>query len=118
MRLPLFALASAFVLGALTTSASAASAAAPAPAPSPTAAPSAPATSAPKYTTADTEIGTLLDDPAAKAILDKIVPGMTTNDQIDMARSMTLKSIQTYAADELTDERLAQLDAEFAKLPK
>lgn len=77
----------------------------------------APATT-PKYTTSDTEIGTLLDDPAAKAILEKIVPGLTTNDQIDMARSMTLKSIQQFSPDEITDQRLAQLDAEFAKLSK
>lgn len=79
---------------------------------------SAPAVVSPKYTTADTEIGTLLDDPAAKAILDKIIPGMTSNDQIEMARSMTLKSIQQYAPDQITDEHLAQLDAELAKLPQ
>lgn len=80
-------------------------------------APAAP-TPAVHYTTADTEIGTLLDDPAAKAILEKVVPGMTTNPQIDMARSMTLKAIQQYAPDQLTDARIAQLDAEFANLNK
>lgn len=69
-----------------------------------------------KYSTSETDIGTLLDDPAAKAIVEKYIPGMTTSDQIDMARSMTLKAIQTYAADSVTDERLAQIDAEFAKL--
>ena len=69
------------------------------------------------YTTADTEIGTLLDDPAAKAILDKYVPGMTANSQIEMARAMTLRSIQQYAPNDLTDAKLAQIDAEFAKLP-
>ena len=37
----------------------------------------APAAAAPVYTTADTDIGTLLDDPAAKAILDKHLPGNT-----------------------------------------
>ena len=87
--------------------------------PATTAAPAAPAAATPatpKYTTADTEIGTLLDDPAARAILDKLVPEMTSNDQIDMARAMTLKSIQAYAPDDLTDELLAKIDAEFAKL--
>ena len=69
------------------------------------------------YTTADTEIGTLLDDPAAKAILDKYIPGMTSNSQIDMARSMTLQSIQQYAPNDITDAKLAQIDAELAKLP-
>jgi para-nitrobenzyl esterase len=84
--------------------------------PAKTAAPAATAPAQAKYTTADTEIGTLLDDPAARAILDKYVPEMTANDQIEMARAMTLKSIQAYAPDDLTDELLAKLDAEFAKL--
>jgi hypothetical protein len=84
--------------------------------PATTAAPAAATPATPKYTTADTEIGTLLDDPAARAILDKFVPEMTSSDQIDMARAMTLKSIQAYAPDDLTDEILAKIDAEFAKL--
>lgn len=87
-------------------------------APAPAAKPAAPATAAPAhYTTADTEIGTLLDDPAAKAILEKNIPGMTTNDQIDMARGMTMKGIQQYSPDQITDAKLAAIDAEFAKLP-
>ncbi|MFN3457996.1 MAG: hypothetical protein ACK4Z8_10525 [Novosphingobium sp.] len=75
----------------------------------------APATK-PKYTTADTDIGTLLDDPAAKAIIDKYIPGMTSNEQIEMARSMTLKAVQAYAPDDVTDERLAKIDAELLNL--
>lgn len=70
----------------------------------------------PKYSTAETDVGTLLDDPAAKAIIDKHIPGMTSNEQIEMARSMTLKAVQTYAPDDVTDERLAQIDADLAKL--
>lgn len=69
------------------------------------------------YTSADTEIGVLLDDPAAKAVLEKYVPGLTTSSQIDMARGMTLKAIQPYAADDITDAKLASIDAELAKLP-
>lgn len=84
----------------------------------------APASTAPapaagaKYSTADTDLGTLLDDPAAKAIVEKHIPGLTTNDQVDMARSMTLKAVQQYAPDSVTDTRLAAIDADFAKLPK
>lgn len=74
------------------------------------------APAAPKYSTDDTDIGTLIDNPATKAILEKHIPGMTTSDQIDMARSMTLKAIQQYASDMVTDERLAAIDADFAKL--
>lgn len=69
------------------------------------------------YTTADTEIGTLLDDADAKAIVEKHIPGMTANPQLDMARSMTLKGIQQYAPEDVTDARLAAIDADFAKLP-
>lgn len=76
----------------------------------------APATAQAKYSTADTEIGTLLDDPAAKAILDKHIPGFTSNDQVEMARGMTLKTVQQYAPDQMTDETLAKIDADFAKL--
>lgn len=79
-------------------------------------APAAAAPAKPKYSTAETDIGTLLDDPAAKAIIDKHIPGMTDNEQIEMARSMTLKAIQTYASDDVTDERLAKIDADLANL--
>ncbi len=68
------------------------------------------------YSSTTTEIGTLLDDPAAKAVLDKHVPAMTQSDQIDMARAMTLKDIQQYAPDNLTDKQLAEIDADLAKL--
>lgn len=68
------------------------------------------------YSSATTEIGTLLDDPAAKAILEKHIPGMTTDGQVDMARAMTLKDIQQYSPDAITDKLLAEIDADFAKL--
>ncbi len=69
------------------------------------------------YTTSDTDIGTLLDDPAAKAVIDKHVPGFSSNEQVDMARGMTLKTVQQYAPDQLTDKALADIDADFAMLP-
>ena len=79
--------------------------------------PAATTAKAAHYSTSSTEIGTLLDDPAAKALIEKNIPGMTTNDQIDMARGMTLKDIQQYSPDTITDKVLANLDAEFAKIP-
>ena len=81
----------------------------------------APAQTAPaaaaKYTTADTDVGTLLDNPATKAILAKYLPELVSSPQIDMARSMTLQSMQNYAPDKLTNETLAKVDAELAKVP-
>lgn len=73
---------------------------------------------APKYTTTDTEIGTLLDDPAAKAILVKYLPAVVESEQIEMARFLTLRAIQPYAPDDVTDEQLNEIDAELAKLPQ
>lgn len=68
-----------------------------------------------KYTTADTDIGTLLDDPDARAILDKHLPGFTADSQVDMARGMTLKGIQPYA-ENITDTVLAAIDADLAAM--
>jgi len=84
-------------------------------APAPAPAPAAPAKA--KYTVEETDLGTLLDNPVTKAIVEKHIPGMTTNDQVDMARGMSLKAIQQYAPDEVTDQRLAAIDADLAKLP-
>jgi para-nitrobenzyl esterase len=80
----------------------------------------APAASAPAaghYSTSTTDIGTLLDDPAAKAILVKHLPEIATSDQIDMVRGMTLKDTQQFAPDKVSDKALADIDAELAKLP-
>jgi hypothetical protein len=69
------------------------------------------------YSTSDTTIGDLLDNAATRAILDKYLPGFSTAEQIDMARAMTLKAVQPYASDTVTDDALAKIDAELAKLP-
>ncbi|MDE2410153.1 MAG: hypothetical protein KGM18_00095 [Sphingomonadales bacterium] len=69
------------------------------------------------YSTADTDLGTLLDNPATKAVLSKYIADMISNPQIDMARSMTLRQLQSYAGDKLTDDTLAKIDAELAKVP-
>lgn len=72
---------------------------------------------APAYSTAETDIGTLLDNPATKAVIDKHMPGFAGNPQIDMARAMTLKQIQQFAGDQITDDVLAKVDADLAKIP-
>ncbi|SNS30544.1 hypothetical protein SAMN06295912_10456 [Sphingomonas laterariae] len=68
--------------------------------------------------TAATTIGDLLDNPAAKAVLVKHIPEVVAGDQIEMARGMTLVDIQQYAADVITDAKLAAIDADLAKLGK
>jgi para-nitrobenzyl esterase len=70
----------------------------------------------PAYSTGTSDIGTLLDNPATKAVLEKYIPDMVSNAQFEMARPMTLKAIQAYAGDELSDEKLATIDADLAKI--
>ncbi len=70
------------------------------------------------YSTTETDIGTLLDDPAARTIINKYVAGFSSKDQIDLARPMTLKAIQQFDPATYTDEVLAEIDADFAKLPE
>jgi para-nitrobenzyl esterase len=67
------------------------------------------------YSTADTPIGVLLDDPAAKAILDKYVPALTRSPRAEI-RPASLKAIQGYALAVLSDEVLARIDADLVKL--
>jgi len=77
----------------------------------------APAAPAPALSVDGTSIGDLLDNPQAKAVLEKHVPDLVSNPQFDMARGMTLKQIQAYSGDALTDEKLAAINADLAKLP-
>jgi para-nitrobenzyl esterase len=69
------------------------------------------------YSTATTDIGTLLDDPAAKAVLVKHIPEIASSSQIDAVRSMTLKDVQQYSPDKLSDKTLTEIDADLATLP-
>lgn len=45
-----------------------------------------------KYTL-DTTLGSLLDDPQAKAVIEKNFPGMSANPMIAMVKGMTLNAI-------------------------
>jgi para-nitrobenzyl esterase len=76
----------------------------------------APATAV-KYSVETTSLGDLMDDPAAKAVLEKHLPGLVGNAQIQMARGLTLKALQQYAGDMLTDAKLADVQYDLDKLP-
>jgi para-nitrobenzyl esterase len=68
------------------------------------------------YNTNETDIGTLLDDPAARAIVDKHLQGFASSGQMDAVRGMTLKALQQYAPDKISDQALTEIDMELAKL--
>ena len=79
-------------------------------------APAAPVSASAALNSATTPIGDLLDNPEAKAVLAKYLPEVVASDQLDMARAMSLKDIQSYAPDQITDAKLAEVDAELAKV--
>jgi len=69
------------------------------------------------YSVADTPVGKLIDDPAAAAILQKLIPTVWANEMFQSAgRELTLKAIQQYET-VLTDAKLAEIQAEFDKIP-
>jgi hypothetical protein len=76
----------------------------------------APAAAETVYSSKTTLIGTLLDNPATKAVLLKDIPEVVNNPQIDQGRDFTLVQIVQYAP-ELTPEMLAKIDADLATVP-
>jgi cytochrome P450 len=69
-----------------------------------------------RYSTAETKIGVLLADPAAKAVLDKHFPGISADPRIGMAKTMTLRSVQAFAPSVFTKELLDAADQELGQL--
>lgn len=43
--------------------------------------------------TLDSPFGTLLDNPQAKTVIDRYLPGVSTNPMIDMVKGMTINMI-------------------------
>lgn len=68
------------------------------------------------YSTADTEIGRLLADPAARAVLQKHIPSIVQGRAAEQVAHSTIKAIQGYALFLLPDAKLAAIDADLAKL--
>jgi hypothetical protein len=68
--------------------------------------------------TLDTTLGTLLDDPQAKAVLDSYLPGISSNPLAAMARGMSLRMIVSMpqaAQFGLTKEKAEEILAEVNK---
>ena len=69
------------------------------------------------YSVAETKVGKLIDDPAAAAILQRLIPTVWANELFQtQGRELTLRAIQQYEP-VLTDEKLAEIQAEFDKIP-
>tara|TARA_A100001391_G_scaffold1033_8_gene1525 strand:- start:10904 stop:11239 length:336 start_codon:yes stop_codon:yes gene_type:complete len=69
------------------------------------------------YSVATTQVSVLLDDPEAAAILERLIPTVFANEMFQtMGRSQTLTTIQQFEPAALTDEKLAEIQAEFDQL--
>lgn len=81
----------------------------------PAVAQAAPAQAAPTFTL-DTPIETLAANPAAKAVLDRDLPGITTHAMWDMIKGMSLNELAPMSNGKITPERLKIVAAELAQL--
>ena len=59
----------------------------------------------------DSKLGDLLESQGAKDVLDKHIPGMSSNAQLKMAASMSLSSIAGFAG--ISADKLNEIDAEL-----
>lgn len=68
--------------------------------------------------TLDTTLGTILDDPKAKAVLDQYLPGISNNPLAAMAKGMSLNTILSLpqaAQLGFTKEKVEEILAEINK---
>ena len=81
-------------------------------------APAAAAPAAAALSVESTPIETIAANPAAKAVLDKDIPGLTTHEAYDQFKSMTLSQVAPMSQGALTDDMLKTVQADLDKLPK
>ncbi len=59
----------------------------------------------------DTPIARLVADPAAKGLLDRELPGLTTHAYYEQFKGLTLKALQPMSGGLISDDRLKAVDA-------
>ena len=67
--------------------------------------------------TLGTPIETIAADPAGAAVINKDIPGLLTDSHYDIFKSMNLKLIASLSGGQMTDQTLAQTEADLASLP-
>jgi alpha-L-rhamnosidase len=64
-----------------------------------------------------TRIEALLASPEARAVLDRRLPGFTTDSRVQQALGMTLREVAPYAPTVFTEEMLKNLDDDLQAIP-
>jgi para-nitrobenzyl esterase len=62
-------------------------------------------------------VGDLFANPAAKAIVEKQFPGISSDPRMFLAKGMTFRQLHDKSPDKITTDKLDIIDAELAKLP-
>lgn len=71
----------------------------------------------PLFSTSETDIGTLMDNPQSMGILQKYIPQNLADPQFELSRMYTLIFVKAHDQHgELTDETLKRIDQELATL--
>ncbi|WP_380876111.1 hypothetical protein ACFB49_07350 [Sphingomonas sp. DBB INV C78] len=63
-----------------------------------------------------TPIETLVADPAAKAVIDQELPGLTAHEMFAMFKSMSLEDMAPMSGGQITPEKLVAVNAALSKL--
>ena len=80
------------------------------------AAPAAPA-AAQRLSVNSTRIADLMANAAAKAVVDRHLPGFSAHPMIGQAGALTLKGVQGFSQGAITDAHLQAIEADLAALP-
>lgn len=68
--------------------------------------------------TDSTPIETLVANPAAKAVLEKNIPGISTHEAYEQFKAMTLTQVAPMSQGAVTDEIIKKVQADLDALPK
>ena len=66
--------------------------------------------------TFDSPTGDVIDDPRGKAILDELIPGMTTNPSIALGRPIPLRAIMSFPQNGFSPELQAEVERRINEL--
>ena len=64
----------------------------------------------------ESKLGDLLENEAAKAVLEKHMPGISTHPQIGMGRGFALSMVAKFSGGMITDEMLTKVDVDLKAL--
>jgi hypothetical protein len=70
-----------------------------------------------RWSVQTTPIADLLANPAAKAVIERHLPGFSAHPAIAYVGGMTLKGVQPHTGGLITDEHLAGIERDLAALP-